>query len=388
MSEDFRGRMNSMRKTITTVVIVLLLLVSLTLGFTAGCNLKIGTTSEPELDVVNEVWQIVFNEYVEKDKLDVDTLRQGAIKGIIEALNDPYSSYLDTQAYQQSMNEITGMYEGIGAYVGMKDEQITIIAPIIGSPAEKAGIKAGDVIMEINGSSTSGLSVEEVVLLIRGPKGTSVRLLVLHEGDTVPEEIEVVRDEIELTSVYSEMKDDLAYIVISHFSERTYEELSSTLEDITGEGATGIILDLRSNPGGVLDAVVDVVGCFLHEGVALQVVDNEGNSVPLSVTKASITTDLPMVVLTDSYTASASEVLTGALQDYARATIAGQTTYGKGSVNTLYQLEDGSGLIITTHRWLTPNGRLIEGKGITPDYKLDEEEDAIQWAIDFLKGNK
>ena len=377
-----------MRKTIKNTVIIILLLASLTLGLTAGCNLQIGTTTESELDVVDEVWQIIFQEYVEKDKLDVDTLRQGAIKGIVEALNDPYTSYLDTQTYQQSMNEITGMYEGIGAYVGMKDEQITIVAPIVGSPADKAGIRAGDVILEIDGNSTSGLSVEEVVLLIRGPKGTSVTLLVLHQGDTVPEEIEVIRDEIELTSVYSEMKEDIAYIVISHFSDRTYDELSSALEDITSEEATGIILDLRSNPGGVLDAVVDVASCFLHKGIILHVVDSQGTSVPLSVTKARITTDLPMVILTDNYTASASEVLSGALQDYARATIAGQTTYGKGSVNTIYQLEDGSGLIITTHRWLTPNERLIEGIGISPDYELDEEEDAIQWAIDFLKENK
>jgi carboxyl-terminal processing protease len=280
------------------------------------------------------------------------------------------------------------MYEGIGAYVGMKDEKVTIVAPIVGSPADKAGIKAGDIILEIDGNSTSGLSVEEVVLRIRGPKGTSVRILVLHEGDTVPVEIEIVRAEIELTSVYYEMKVDIAYIVLSYFSERTYEELSSALEDITREGATGIILDLRSNPGGVLDAVVDVAGCFLNEGVVLYAVDNEGEKDSYSVEQNRITTDLPLVVLTDNYTASASEVLSGALQDYGRATIAGQTTYGKGSVNTIYQLGDGSGLIITTHRWLTPDGRLIEGKGISPDYELDEEEDAIQWAIDYLKGNR
>ncbi len=377
-----------MPKILKRVVIILLLVISLTLGFTAGCNLQIRTQPVSELDVVYEIWQIVFKEYVEKDKLDVDTLRQGAIKGMLEALDDPYTSYLDAQTYQQSLSEIVGKYEGIGAYVGMKEEQITIVAPIVGSPADKAGIRAGDVILEIDGNSTSGLSVEEVVLRIRGPEGTSVSLLVLHQGETIPEKIEIVRAEIELTSVYSEMKEDIAYIIISYFSERTYDELASALEDITREGATSIILDLRSNPGGVLDAVVEVASCFLHEGVVLYSVDNEGEKLPFSVTRARITTDLPVVVLTDNYTGSASEVLTGALQDYARATITGQTTYGKGSVNTIYQLEDGSGLFITTHRWLTPNGRLIEGIGIKPDYELDEEEDAIQWAVDYLKGNK
>ena len=233
------------------------------------------------------------------------------------------------------------------------------------------------------------MSLTDAVLSIRGPKGTPVRLLVLHQGETKPEEIEIVRAEIELYSVRFEMMEDIAYINISHFSERTNQELSPVLQSLTQAAATGIILDLRSNPGGLLNVVVDVAGRFLEEGIVVNVVDNQGDSTVTAVNPKGATTDLPLVVLVDSYSASGSEVLAGALQDYDRATIAGTRTYGKGSVNILLQLKDGSGLYITTARWLTPNGRLIEGKGIGPDYELElEGDEAIQWALDYLKGNK
>ncbi|MBA7489751.1 putative CtpA-like serine protease [subsurface metagenome] len=379
-----------MSKTMKTMAITLLLMVSLALSFGAGCTL--GTDALPSadlgLDVVKEAWNIIFQDYVDRERLDASMLSQAAIKGMVEALDDPYTSYLDKQTYQLSLSNLEGKFEGIGAYVGIKDEQLIIIAPIADSPAAKAGIRAGDIILEIAGSSTSEMSLEEAVLHIRGPEGTSVRLLILHQDETEPEEIEIVRAEIELPSVHFEMRGDIAYINISYFSERTNEELSPVLESITEEGATGIILDLRSNPGGLLGVVVDVASHFLKEGIVVYVVDNQGKQTSLSVKPEDVTTELPLIVLVDNYSASGSEVLAGALQDYARATIAGIRTYGKGSVNTLHQLKDGSGLYITTAHWLTPNERLIEGEGINPDYELElEEEDAIQWAIDYLKGN-
>jgi carboxyl-terminal processing protease len=184
------------------------------------------------------------------------------------------------------------------------------------------------------------------------------------------------------------MREDMAYINITQFSERTAEELSPVLEAIAQQRASGIILDLRSNPGGLLETVIDVAGFFLKEGVVVEVVDNEGNRTVSSVKPSPITTDLPLVVLVDGYSASGSEVLVGALQDHGRATIAGTKTYGKGSVDILRQLKDGSGIYLTTARWLTPNGHLIEGKGLAPDFELEEGEDAIQWAIDFLKSSE
>jgi len=380
-----------MSKAMKIMVIALLLVVGFVLSFGAGCALGSRTppSSSQGLDIVAEAWNIIFQDYVDTDRLDPNLLSQGAIEGMVEALDDPYTAYLDAETYQLAFSGMEGKFEGIGAEVSIKDEQLTIIAPIADSPAAKAGIKAGDKILAINDISTSEMSLAEAVLNIRGPKGTPVRLLILHQDETEPEEIEIVRAEIELTSVDFEMRGDIAYISITHFSQRTDEELSPVIESIIQETATGIIIDMRSNPGGMLQAVIDVASYFLEEGVVVNVVDNQGKSSALKSRANEVITNLPLVVLVDSYSASGSEVLAGALQDYNRATIAGTQTYGKGSVNVLHQLSDGSGLYITTARWLTPNGHLIEGEGIHPDYELElEEEDAIQWAIDYLKGNE
>ena len=369
------------------IIVIALLVVNLALFCGAGCALGTGIIpgSARSLDVVDEAWGIIFRDYVDKERLDEAKLSQGAIKGMVEALDDPYTAYLDPETYQLTLTGFEGKYEGIGATVAIEDGQIVVVAPIADSPADKAGIRAGDKILEIEGTSTSGMSLPEAVLIIRGPQGTSVRLLVLHQNEAEPVEIEIVRAEIELDSVRYEMRQGIAYISITHFSELTDEELSSVLESVIVEGATGIILDLRHNPGGLLMTVIDVASHFLTEGEVVSVVDNQGKRTANSVRPKEVTTDLPMVVLVDSYSASASEVLAGALQDRDRATIAGTITYGKGSVNILRQLRDGSGLYVTTARWLTPNGYLIEGEGISPDYELElEGEDAVQWAIDYL----
>jgi carboxyl-terminal processing protease len=215
-----------------------------------------------------------------------------------------------------------------------------------------------------------------------------VRLLVLHQDEAEPVEIMVVREEIEVASVEFEMRGDIAYIKISRFTERTDEELTPVLEALTTESAVGIILDLRGNLGGLLDSVVLVTSRFVTQGEVLSVRDSYGNVDVYVVSQQELTTDLPMVVLVDGFSASGSEVVAGALQDYERAIIAGATTYGKGSANTLKQLADGSGLYITIARWLTPDGNLIEGEGVVPDVPLElTGEDAIQWAIDYLHSN-
>lgn len=387
-----------MSKTMKFTLISLLLVAVLVLSFGIGYDL--GSRTPPSqregLESVGQAWDIIFNEYVDRDQLDTTTLSQGAIEGMLEALDDPYTSYLDAESQQLGLSTLEGEFEGIGAHVTIRDEQLTIIAPIADSPADKAGIRAGDVILEIDGVSTAEMSLAEAVLKIRGPEETSVRLLILHKGlgQTVKEyelmeEIEVVRAKIELPSIYLEMKGDIAYIVIAYFSERTDEELSPVLESIVDKEARGIILDLRHNSGGLLPVVIDVASHFLKEGVVVNVVDSQGEQTALEVKRMEVTTDLPMVVLVDSFTASGGEVLAGALQDYGRAALAGNKTFGKGSVNVLRQLKDGSAVYITTARWLTPSGRLIEGEGIEPDYELElGEEETVQWAIDYLKGSK
>ncbi len=380
-----------MSRTMRFLLIGLVLIAILGLSFGTGYNLgRTPSDSGEGLEVVKQAWDIIFDDYVDRDQLDSSALSQGAIEGMVEVLDDPYSSYLNERTHQLGLSSLEGEIEGIGAHVALRDEQLTIIAPIADSPAAKAGIRAGDVVLEIDGNPTMEMSLAEAVLNIRGPKGTSVKLLILHQGETEPEEIEIVRAKIELSSVRFEMREDIAYISITYFSRRTNEELTSALENLTEEGTQGIILDLRGNPGGILDTVVDVVSCFLPEGVVVNVVDNQGEHTVFEVNKrGAVTTGLPMVVLVDGASASGSEVLAGALQDHGRATIAGSQTFGKGSVNILRQLRDGSGLYITTARWLTPDGRRIEGEGIKPDYELDlEGEEAIQWAIDYLQAHK
>jgi len=231
------------------------------------------------------------------------------------------------------------------------------------------------------------MSLAEAIIKIRGPRGTPVTLLVIHEGDTEPVDIEIIRDRIEVPSVRFEMRGDIAYINLTQFSERTESELAPLIRELKEANARGIVLDLRGNPGGLLDTVVEVASHFITEGVLVQVKSNRGKIATLKAISNPVTTDLPMVVLVDDTSASGSEVLSGALQDHNRALIAGATTFGKGSVNILHKLDDDSGLYVTTARWLTPDGRLIEGQGIEPDIPLElTGDEAVDWAIDYLTG--
>jgi len=369
---------------------VLTLVAVIALAFGIGYNLGRSPAEGGEgMGVVGEAWDIIFRDYVDRDELDSGELSKGAIEGMIEALDDPYSSYVDAETYKIGMSGFEGEIEGIGAQVGVREEKLTVISPLPDSPAAKAGLKAEDVILEINGESTVEMSLVEAVLKIRGPKGTTVTLLIQHIGEEEPAEIEIVRATIELPSVVLEMTGDIAHLRISHFSRRTATELQAALQDIEQAGAKGIILDLRGNPGGVLETVIEVASYFLKDGVVLKVVDNRGGETSLEVKPQEIVTELPVVVLVNGSSASGSEVLAGALQDHGRATVAGNQTFGKGSVNVPRELQDGSGLYITTARWLTPNGRRIEGEGIEPDIVLElEGEEAIDWAIEYLESRE
>jgi carboxyl-terminal processing protease len=375
-------------------ILYILVAAMLTLSFNTSCTIgniptitfnPIGSRSDGGQEVIDQAWQVILDNYVEKDKIDTGNMTAEAIRGMMEALNDPYSSYLSPHAYQMSQSDLTGTFQGIGAYVGVRNDQITIIAPMPGSPAEEAGISSGDIILEIDGESTAEMGLEEAVLHIRGPGGTTVRLKILHLGETEPVDIQIVRASIEIKTVDFEMKGDIAYFRIREFNQRTDVELTASLKEMEGKGATGIILDLRSNPGGLVDVVVSVASHFIKDGVVIYLVDNRGEKTSQSVKPTGVTTSLPMVALSDNFSASGSEVLMGALQDYGRATIAGTITFGKGSYDSFFPLKDGSGIYLTIGRWATPNGRLIEGQGITPDIELTLHGDnATQWAVDFL----
>ena len=373
--------------------------------FGVGCDIAIGelpsdvapeadanrtpepnTTLPPEFDIIAETWRMLSEVYVDKERLDPETLSQGAVRGMIEALDDPYSVYVDPATHELELTGLTGKYQGVGAYIGIREEQLIIIAPLADSPAEKADIRAGDKILEIDGEPTSELTLIEATLKIRGPKNTSVRLLILHEEDSEPVEIEIVRGEIELESISVEMHGDIAYIRIAQFLRSTGSDLRAALEHVIDEGADGIVLDLRNNPGGLLNAAIEVASQFLAAGTVVDVVDSEGNHSPLAVKGGGIATHLPLIVLVNNGSASGSEIVAGALQDYGRAKLAGSQTFGKGSVQLIRDLKDGSAVHLTTARWFTPSGKPIEGVGLTPDFLLElEDEELVDWAIDYLK---
>ncbi len=331
-----------------------------------------------EFDTLGEVWGLLEGNYVNHDALNTVKLSEGAINGMLEALGDPYTTYLDPNSFKlMSSSLFEGKFEGIGAAVGMKDGQIVVIAPMPGSPAEKAGLLPGDKILEINGESTTGMNLDQAVLKIRGPKGEKVKLLIGREGADIPLEFEIVRAEIVTSSVSSKMlENNIGYLRISSFSETTAKDVEKELDNMMSQDVKGIVIDLRDNPGGIVQTVVDVAEQFVDGGVILYEVKKDGQRKEWTADSGKAT-DLPVTILVNQNSASGSEVLAGAFQDRGRAKIIGTTTYGKGSVNVLYPLSDGSALYLTIERWLTPNGRPIEGVGLDPDYVVEITADDI-----------
>jgi len=379
------------RLKISLIVVLSILALSLAFeeGWVAGRGMPLFSPG-PDTRLLNQAWTAITRNYVEPPEANSTVLNEGAVKGMLQALNDPYSAYLTPDEYKLIQSQLLGTFSGIGAQVGLnKDNQPVILAPFQNSPASEAGIRSGDVILAVNGQSTQGLSLTETIPLIRGPAGTTVKLLILHQGETTPVEMDIVRAQINAPDVTYRVMGNVSYIEITTFSENTNDQLNAALQTLDLKDSTGVILDLRDNPGGYVNDVVDVASHFIKDGVIVTLVDNKGDRSSQSVHPNGVYIDLPMVVLVNQYTASGSEVLSGALQDYHRATIAGNTTLGKGSYDAFFPLSDGSVIYLTVGRWLTPDGREIEGKGITPDYVLTETSDQeIQWAIDFLNESK
>ena len=328
---------------------------------------------------VEEVWQLLEQQHINRSDLDSDKISEAAIRGILESLDDPYASFLDAEQFSMESQDVHGSFEGIGAHVGILDEKITIIAPMPDSPAEKAGIRSGDIILGINGDSTADTTLLEAVSKIRGEKGTTVDLLILHANETAPVTITVRRGVIQIDSVtFQLMPNDIGYIHISNFTESTKSEVEGSLREFEEETTSGaLILDLRNNPGGLLNSVVDVTSLFIDDGLVLYEIDGSGARKDWPVRNNRRKQDYPMVVLINQFSASASEVLCGALMDHERATIIGTKSFGKGSVNILRSLSDGSGIYFTVAHWFTPKGTLIEGAGIEPDVVVDISPDTL-----------
>ena len=351
--------------------------------------------------ILNEIQDVLKEDFVLPDNVKPDVLQKGAIDGAISALNDSHTVYITPEAYQNGVDLISGTFDGIGANVDQDptSREIIITAPFRGSPAEQAGVLAGDVILTVDGQSTQNWSTVDAVHAIRGPSGTPVTIGVRHP-DGSHEDITIIRATVAVPTVFSsEVRDaanavvpDLAYIQIQQFTDQTVPDLSTAIQNVKDKGYKGLILDLRNNPGGGLDATVKVADMFLDGGTVLTSVDRDGNKTEYDA-QPGVDLNLPVVVLVNKNSASGSEVLAGALQDRGRAKLIGQQTFGKGSVNHLRQLSNGGALYVTIARWLTPNGTLIEGVGLTPDIKLDPTKEEIQGlpgpqlftAIDLLR---
>ena len=304
--------------------------------------------------------------------IDQESLVNGAINGMIEALGDPYSDYMNQDEAAQFEESISSSFQGIGAEIQERNGVITVVSPIKNSPAEKAGILTNDNILAVDGESIQGMGASEAVLLIRGEKGTSVTLTIQRGKKAEPIDITIVRDEIPIETVYAELLEDkIAHIQITSFSQNTYEELLTAISEMEEAGMQGLVLDVRQNPGGLLTSAIDISNLFVEEGRPLFQTQEKGKEADVYSATNETKVNVPVSLLIDGGSASASEILAAAMSESAGTKLVGLNTFGKGTVQTANELNDGSNMKFTTAKWLTPEGNWIHEKGIAPDVKVD-----------------
>lgn len=326
-----------------------------------------------------DTWDLVSKEYVDKKAVDPQKMYYGAIQGMVAALGDPYTVFLPPEAQKSTKEELGGSFEGVGIQLGFnKEKRLVVIAPLVGTPAEKSGIRAGDLILKIQEKDTNGMALPDAVSLIRGQKGTKVNLEIYHEGDEKPIELSLQRDTIVVKSVEfmgktTPLGKKVAYIKLSRFGERTFNEWSQAVSDTLASGATGVVLDVRNNPGGFLDGAVFISSEFIESGDVVLQENSQGQRTSFKVNRAGKLTKLPVIVLINKGSASASEIVAGALQDYKRAKLVGDQSFGKGTIQESQDLAGGTGIHITTAKWLTPKGRWVHETGLVPDVKVEAD---------------
>lgn len=341
---------------------------------------------EGDFGILQEVYQVLKNYYVDPERVTPELMRQGAIEGMLSVLGDRNTQYIDPESYAAGIDIISGTFEGIGAKVDQDPftGNIVIVTTFRSSPAERAGIRTGDVIIAVDGQSTAGWNVTQAVRRIRGPKGTTVTLTVQHRDGTI-EEIPIVRDVIVVPTVTWEPAidesgapaRDVAIVQLQQFTQHTVGDLQEALRQIRQRGYRAIILDLRSNPGGSLDATIRVADMFLDRGIILYEVDRGGAKRAVQARQGGEGVDIPVVVLVGPGSASGAEVLASALQDNGRAVLIGEKTFGKGTVNQIHELSNRGALYVTVGRWLTPKGLPIEGVGVEPDIVVEGMTEAL-----------
>lgn len=394
-----------MKKYISIPVLIILLAIVFGFGFFIGqtsrpsiekveglANKELGQPTAVDFSLFWDAWRIIEKKYVDRLQLDRQEMIYGAVAGLLKSLDDPYSVFMEPQESKKFIDDMGGSFEGIGAEIGIRKGVLTIIAPLEGTPAQKAGLQAGDKVLKVDDTLTADLSLDQAVDLIRGPKGTEVILLIVREEWDEAKEIKIVRGTIKIPIIKWEKstlskteelgeieeKEDIAYIQFYHFTENATKEFKKVVEEILESQNKGIVLDLRNNPGGYLETAVDIASWFLPKGEVV-VIEDFGNGEKNEYRSKGYQDleNIPMVILINQGSASASEILAGALRDIKGIEIVGQKSFGKGSVQQLEKLKDDSSVKITVAKWLTPAGVCISEEGIAPDIEIEITQEDI-----------
>ena len=373
------------------------------LQFENALKVKIDRTVPPDKNadftLFWRVWDTLSSKYFDKTKLVSSDLVYGAIQGMVAAVGDPYTVFLKPSENKIVQEDLNGSFEGVGIQIGFRAARLVVIAPLPGSPAEEAGVKAGDFIIQITDKgkeldiNTSGISLPDAVSAIRGKAGTKVTLTLAREGINKPIVVEIERAKLDVPSVILEFKDGIAYIKVNKFSSETSDEWSNAVSQIIDHRplATGVVIDLRNNPGGYLQAAVDLASDFIETGKVVVIEErSDGTKNEYKAEKLGRLIKYKVVVLVNEGSASASEILAGALRDQKGIKLVGTKTFGKGTIQEPIEINGGSGLHITTARWLTPNGIWVNEKGLEPDDKIEDDENTVddeqlEKAIEILK---
>lgn len=331
-----------------------------------------------------QVWDLVSSEYVDKKAIDPQKMFYGAVQGMVAALGDPYTVFLPPETQKSTKEEINGSFEGVGIQLGYdKEKRLAVIAPVKDTPADRAGIQPGDLILKIGDKEAVSLSLPEAVNLIRGPKGTTIALEIYHEGDAKAKTVQLKRDTIIVKSVEFEEKTSpkgkkVALIKLGRFGERTFSEWNQAVSNTLAAGPDAVILDLRNNPGGLLDGAVFIGSEFIKSGDIVLQENAKGERIPYKVNREGKLLSLPLVVLINKGSASASEIVAGAIQDLKRGKLLGETSFGKGTIQESQDLPEKTGIHITTAKWLTPLGRWIHQTGLTPDIMIELTDEQLK----------
>ena len=379
-----------MKRALIIVIIAVVVLMLTTTAFGAGIILgqtglgakaasaapatASGIEGEVDFDTFWQAWQIVQEEFIDREALEETDLEYGAIRGMLQALGDEgHTTFMTPEELTRQRTDISGKFQGIGAYVGMENGLPIIVSPFEGSPAEEAGILAGDIIMEVDGEDVTTWTINDIVEVIRGEAGTEVVLTVLRPEVNESPEITIVRGEITIPAATWAMipGTEVAMVRLSQFNANASKQIVNAIREAEATGATSLVVDLRNNPGGLLEQVIKVTSEFVEGGNVLQQEDAHGNRTPYPDKRGGVALDIPMVLLVNEGSASSSEIFAGAIQDHERGLVVGETTFGTGTVLEPFVLEDGSALMLGTSQWLTADGRLIRKQGIEPDITVD-----------------